>query len=337
MIQSLPPRRLSVAPMMAVTDRHFRYFLRLLSKQTWLYTEMVVDQSLIHGDKQRFLRYADCEHPIALQLGGHDSVRLAQCTRWAEEWGYDEVNLNVGCPSDRVQNGGIGACLMATPQVVAEAVHAMQSAVKIPVTVKHRIGIDNQDSFDELCTFVETVAAAGCQTFIVHARKAWLNGLSPKENRHKPPINWAVVHQLKAEFPQLEMLINGDIKSLEQGLNHLQPYQDLPAVDGVMLGRLIMDDPWALHNADSLYYGTQDPATDAKAVLEVYEGYLANAMQEGVPMGLMLQHLLALFAGQKGARQWRRYLSANMYKKGAGLEVMREAARLVVLEDATEN
>lgn len=332
----LPPRRLSVAPMMAVTDRHYRYFLRLLSKHTWLYTEMVVDQSLIHGDKQRFLKYADIEHPIALQLGGHDSQRLAQCTRWAEEWGYDEVNLNVGCPSDRVQNGGIGACLMATPQVVAEAIHAMQSAVNIPVTVKHRIGIDNQDSFEELCRFVETVAQAGCKTFIVHARKAWLNGLSPKENRHKPPIQWAVVHQLKAVFPHLEIIINGDIKSLSQGLNHLQPYEGLPAVDGVMLGRLIMDDAWALHNADSLYYGMPNPATNPKTVLALYEDYLQMAMDEGVPIGLMLQHLLALFAGQKGARQWRRYLSANMYKKEAGLEVLRAAAELVTWEDGTD-
>ncbi len=329
---ALPSRRLSVAPMMAVTDRHFRFFLRLLSKKTWLYTEMVVDQSLIHGDKNRFLQYADVEHPIALQLGGHDPQRLAQCTSWAEEWGYDEVNLNVGCPSDRVQNGGIGACLMATPNVVAEAVHAMQSRVKIPVTVKHRIGIDNQDSFDELCRFVETVASAGCQTFIVHARKAWLNGLSPKENRHKPPIQWSVVHHLKAQFPALEILINGDIKSLEQGLTHLQPNEGLPAVDGVMLGRLIMDDPWVLHNADRLYYGTANPATNPKDVLAFYEEYLHQAMAEGVPMGLMLQHLLALFAGQKGARQWRRYLSTNMYKQGAGLEVLREAANLVSWE-----
>jgi tRNA-dihydrouridine synthase A len=322
--------------MMAVTDRHFRYFLRLLSKQTWLYTEMVVDQSLIHGDKRRFLQYADVEHPIALQLGGYDPQRLAQCTRWAEEWGYDEVNLNVGCPSDRVQNGGIGACLMATPQVVAEAVHAMQSAVSIPVTVKHRIGIDNQDSFEELCTFVEAVAAAGCKTFVVHARKAWLNGLSPKENRHKPPIQWAVVHQLKAQFPQLEILINGDIKSLDQGLNHLQLYEGMPAVDGVMLGRLIMDDPWALHSADQLYYGAENPATNPKDVLVIYEEYLQGAMHDGVPIGLMLQHLLALFAGQKGARQWRRYLSANMYKKDAGLSLLREAASFVVLSDETE-
>lgn len=328
----LPPRRLSVAPMMAVTDRHYRYFLRLLSKYTWLYTEMVVDQSLIHGDKQRFLKYADIEHPIALQLGGHDPQRLAQCTRWAEEWGYDEVNLNVGCPSDRVQNGGIGACLMATPQVVADAVHAMQAVVKIPVTVKHRIGIDNQDSFEALCRFVETVAQAGCKTFIVHARKAWLSGLSPKENRHKPPIQWAIVHQLKAAFPQLEIIINGDIKSLSQGLNHLQPYEGLPAVDGVMLGRLIMDDAWALHSADSLYYGMPNPATNPKAVLALYEDYLQMAMDEGVPIGLMLQHLLALFAGQKGAKQWRRYLSANMYKKDAGLDVLRSAAELVTWE-----
>lgn len=328
-LNPLPPRRLSIAPMMAVTDRHFRYFLRLLSKHTWLYTEMVVDQALIHGDKQRFLRYADTEHPIALQLGGSEPAQLAQCSLWAQEWGYDEVNLNVGCPSDRVQSGRIGACLMATPQVVAEAVHAMQSAVSIPVTVKHRIGIDDMDSFDALCTFVETVSAAGCNTFIVHARKAWLKGLSPKENRHKPPIQWAVVHQLKAQFPQLEILINGDIKSLEQGLTHLQPYEGLPALDGVMLGRLIMDDPWALHTADSLYYGEPDPATDPHAVLTAYEPYLEAAMSEGVPMGLMLQHLLAMFAGQKNARQWRRYLTANMYQKGAGLDVLRDAAALV--------
>lgn len=332
---ALPARRLSVAPMMAVTDRHYRYFLRLLSKHTWLYTEMVVDQSLIHGDKKRFLQYADCEHPIALQLGGHDAQRLAQCTRWAEEWGYDEVNLNVGCPSDRVQNGGIGACLMATPHVVAEAVHAMQLAVKIPVTVKHRIGIDEQESFEQLCQFVETVADAGCQTFIVHARKAWLKGLSPKENRHKPPINWRMVHELKAQFPRLEIIINGDIKSLPQGLLHLDDYEGLPAVDGVMLGRLIMDDAWALHDADRLYYGAENPFTDPKAALAVYEDYLAEAIAEGVPIGLMLQHLLALFVGQKGARQWRRYLSANMYKPDASLAVLREAMDLVQFEVAS--
>lgn len=330
----LPSRRLSVAPMMAVTDRHFRYFLRLLSKNIWLYTEMVVDQSLIHGDKQRFLRYDEIEHPIALQLGGHDPQRLAQCAQWADEWGYDEVNLNVGCPSDRVQNGGIGACLMATPQVVAEAVAAMQAKVTIPVTVKHRIGIDELDRFDQLCQFVETVAEAGCQTFIVHARKAWLQGLSPKENRHKPPINWAVVHQLKASFPQLEIIINGDIKSLEQGLQHLETYRDLPAVDGVMLGRLLMDNPWTLHDADRLYYQQDNPFVSAKEALLVYEGYLHQAVAEGVPIGLMLQHLLAMFAGQKGAKQWRRHLSATMYKADAGVHLLREAMDLIRDQEA---
>ena len=322
---TLPARRLSIAPMMAVTDRHFRYFLRLLSKKTWLYTEMVVDQALIHGDKKRFLQYDDIEHPIALQLGGSNPDQLARCTKWAEEWGYDEVNLNVGCPSDRVQSGQIGACLMAVPQVVADAVAEMQTRVKIPVTVKSRIGIDDKDSFEELCSFVETIAQTGCKTFIIHARKAWLKGLSPKENRHKPPICWSVVHQVKKEFPDLEILINGDIKSLEQGLMHLDHYDGLPAVDGVMLGRLIMDDPWALHKADSLYYGVDDPATNLYQILEQYEPYLEQAMSEGVPFGLMMQHLLALFHGQRGAKQWRRYLTAEMYKEGAGLEILRQA------------
>jgi tRNA-dihydrouridine synthase A len=326
---ALPSRRLSIAPMMAVTDRHFRYFLRLLSKQTWLYTEMVVDQALIHGDKQRFLRYDDSEHPIALQLGGSNPSQLAQCTKWAEEWGYDEVNLNVGCPSDRVQSGQIGACLMAVPQIVADAVHAMQSQVKIPVTVKSRIGIDDKDSFEELCSFIETIAQTGCKTFIIHARKAWLKGLSPKENRHKPPICWSVVHQVKQVFPHLEIIINGDIKSLEQGLVHLDDYEGLPAVDGVMLGRLIMDDPWALHCADSLYYGLSDPTDDLHEVLALYEPYLVQAMSEGVPFGLMVQHLLALFHGQRGAKQWRRYLTAEMYQEGAGIEVLRQAKKLV--------
>lgn len=336
MSSALPPRRLSVAPMLDVTDRHFRYFLRLLSKQTWLYTEMVVDQSLIYGDKQRFLAFADSEHPVALQLGGSDPVKLKQAAKWGEDWGYDEINLNVGCPSDRVQNGGIGACLMATPQVVADAVAAMQSVVKVPVTVKHRIGIDDLDSFELLCRFVETVSAAGCKTFIVHARKAWLQGLSPKENRHKPQIDWTVVHQLKAAFPHLELIINGDIKSLEQGLLHLSPYEGLPALDGVMIGRLFMDNPWALHRADSLYYGQPDPVSDPHETILAYEPYLQQAMEEGVPMGLMLQHLLAMFAGQKGARQWRRYLSANMYQKGKGLEVLHEALALVPKETLSE-
>jgi tRNA-dihydrouridine synthase A len=318
--------------MMAVTDRHFRYFLRLLSKHTWLYTEMVVDQALIHGDRARFLRYDACEHPIALQLGGSDPQQLAQCARMAEDWGYDEVNLNVGCPSDRVQSGGIGACLMATPQVVADAVAAMRAQVSIPVTVKHRIGIDDLDSFEVLCRFIETVAAAGCRTFIIHARKAWLKGLSPKENRHKPPIQWSVVHRIKAVYPEYEIIINGDIKSLAQGLTHLQAYEGLPAVDGVMLGRLIMDNPWALHQADSLYYDVADPALSAQDALLAYEPYLAQAMSEGVPMGLMLQHLLTLFAGQKGARQWRRYLSGHMYKKGADLRVLHEALAFVSSE-----
>lgn len=315
--------------MMAVTDRHFRFFLRLLSRQTWLYTEMVVDQALIHGDKQRFLRYADVEHPVALQLGGSQPDTLAQCARWAQDWGYDEVNLNVGCPSDRVQSGRIGACLMAWPQVVAEAVAAMQAAVSIPVTVKSRIGIDDMDSFEQLCHFVDTVRQAGCRTFIVHARKAWLSGLNPKENRHKPPIQWSVVHQLKAVFPELEIILNGEIRSLQQGLVHLDSYEGLPAVDGIMLGRLIMDDPWALHQADSLYFGLPDPATDPHQALEAYAPYLEEAMVEGVPFGLMMQHLLSLFAGQKGARAWRRHLSAHMYQPAAGLDVMRAAAALV--------
>ena len=241
------PKVLSVAPMMDWTDRHDRYFLRLFNPHVRLYTEMVTTGALIHGDRQRFLKFDASEHPLALQLGGSNPADLAACTKMAEDWGYDEVNLNVGCPSDRVQHNKIGACLMAEPALVAECIATMQAAVKIPVTVKHRIGIDNLDDYEHLETFVRTVAATGCQTFVVHARIAILSGLSPKENREIPPLRYEDVYRLKREFPQLEIHINGGIKTVDEIREHWQH------TDGVMVGREAYHNPWLLAEALPLF------------------------------------------------------------------------------------
>jgi len=245
-----PPldRRLSVAPMLDWTDRYCRYFLRLISHRTLLYTEMVTTGAIIHGERDRFLRFDSAEHPLALQLGGSEPDELATCARLGADYGYDEINLNVGCPSDRVQSGRFGACLMATPAVVAAGVAAMRGAVDVPVTVKHRIGIDERDSYAELCDFIGTVAEAGCTTFIVHARKAWLQGLSPKQNREVPPLRYELVHQLKHDFPDLAFVINGGFKTLAQVSEQLQQ------VDGVMIGREVYSNPWLLAEADRLIW-----------------------------------------------------------------------------------
>lgn len=315
-----PNRRFSVAPMMDWTDRHCRYFHRLLSRNALLYTEMVTTGALIHGDSERFLRYQNAEHPIALQLGGSDPDALALCSRMAQDHGYDEVNLNVGCPSDRVQNNMIGACLMAHPQLVAECLERMQSAVSIPVTVKHRLGIDDMDSYEELHHFVDTVRTSGCSTFIVHARKAILKGLSPKENRHVPPLKYDWVYRIKQAFPELEIIINGGIKSLDECDTHLEH------VDGVMVGREAYQNPYSLlADVDSRLYGEPGDAISRLEALQQMISYSEQELGDRVNLGHISRHILGLFHAQRGGKQFRRYLSENAHKPGAGSEVLRQA------------
>ena len=317
-------RRLSCAPMLDWTDRHFRFFLRLISKHTLLYTEMVTTGALLHGDRSRFLDFHPQEHPLALQLGGSELDELARCAELGEQWGYDEINLNVGCPSDRVQSGRFGACLMAEPRLVADCVQAMQERVSVPVTVKHRIGIDDRDSYQELGDFVDTVSDAGCNTFIVHARKAWLQGLSPKQNREVPPLRYEVVHKLKQDFPELEFVINGGIISLEQAA------QQLEHVDGVMIGRAAYHDPWILAQADKLVFGDDHPVPSRYQVLQQMLPYIQEALASGIPLGNISRHILGLFQGQPGAGAWRRYISEHAHLPGSGIEVIESAATQVL-------
>ena len=309
--------------MMDWSDHHCRYFWRLLTKQALLYTEMVTTGALIHGDRERFLHFNVQEHPVALQLGGSDPADLARCAAWAQEWGYDEVNLNCGCPSDRVQSGMFGACLMGRPQLVADCVRAMVAACDIPVTVKHRIGIDDMESYDELKGFVEPVAAAGCSVFIVHARKAWLQGLSPKENREIPPLNYPWVYQLKTDFPDLTIILNGGVQTLEESREHLLH------VDGVMIGREAYQNPWMLAQADLKLYGMDNPAKSRDDVIAGLLPYVEHQLARGVHLNHITRHILGLYQGVPGARKFRRHISENAYKKQAGLEVLTEAYRLV--------
>ncbi|PWQ99200.1 tRNA dihydrouridine(20/20a) synthase DusA [Leucothrix pacifica] len=302
------------------TDRHERYFLRLLSKNAWLYTEMVTTGALIHGDNERYLKFNHQEHPIALQLGGSDVQDMTICAKMAEDFGYDEVNINVGCPSDRVQRGAFGACLMAEPELIAECVSAMQNAVSIPVTVKNRIGIDQQDEEVSLRRFISTVAEAGCNTFIVHARKAWLQGLSPKQNRDIPPLNYDLVYQIKREFPQLEIIINGGITTLDECTTHLQ------SVDGVMVGREAYHNPYHLIDVDAMIYNDIGSNASRMQILDQFSEYIEARLSEGVPLKHMTRHILGLFQGMTGAKAWRRHISEQAYKPGAGIEVLREAA-----------
>lgn len=322
-------RRFSTAPMMDWSDRHCRMFWRQLSKETLLYTEMVTTGAVLHGNTARFLQYSEEEHPIALQLGGSDPVALAQCAKLAEQYGYDEVNLNVGCPSDRVQNNKIGACLMAEPDLVADCIKAMQDACDIDVTVKHRIGIDDLDSYEHMTHFVDTVANTGCSTFIVHARKAILQGLSPKENREIPPLRYELVYQLKKDFPNLEIIINGGIKTHAQCDEHLQH------VDGVMLGREAYHNPWVLADVDSLYFNRRSTQSDESelskrvAALRGFFPYIEQQLSQGVYLHHMSRHTLGLFHGLPGARLYRRQLSENATAKNAGLEVLEQALALL--------
>lgn len=318
-----PNRRFCVAPMMDWTDRHDRVFLRLLSSHALLYTEMVTSAALQHGDANYLLQYNHSEHPVALQLGGSDPQQLAFAADLGAQAGYDEINLNVGCPSDRVQSGAFGACLMAEPELVARCVSAMQQRIAIPVTVKCRIGIDDLDSELHLMQFIETVANAGCQTFIIHARKAHLQGLSPKENREIPPLNYPRVFAVKQRFPDLEIIINGGITTLEQ-------CQELLAeVDGVMLGREAYQNPYVLAGVDRLLFSAQEQASSRQHYLQAYLPYVESELAKGTPLNHMTRHVLGLFKGQKGGRQYRRHLSENSHRPNAGIEVLQDAMAYV--------
>lgn len=304
------------------TDRHERYFLRLLSQHALLYTEMVTTGALLHGDRARHLDFSHEEHPVALQLGGSDPDDMARCAELAQQWGYDEVNINVGCPSDRVQSGSFGACLMAEPDRVAACVKSMQRACDIPVTVKSRIGIDEHDSEDFLQHFIETVANGGCDTFIVHARIAILAGLSPKENRDIPPLKYERVHRLKQRYPDLKISINGGFKTLSDCLTQLDH------VDGVMMGREAYQNPYILAAVDREIFACTDTMPSRAEVMEQYLSYVAVQLAQGTALQHMTRHILGLYKGQPGGRLFRRHLSEHAHRKGAGISVLEDAVAL---------
>jgi tRNA-dihydrouridine synthase A len=312
-----PPWRLCVAPMMDWTDRHCRYFHRLLAPHARLYTEMVTSGAVLHGDRERLLGFSPAESPVALQLGGHEPADLAACARIGADFGYAEINLNVGCPSDRVQSGRFGACLMREPALVADCVAAMRAAVGIPVTVKCRIGVDAQDEYEDLHKFVEPLLAAGLETLIVHARKAWLHGLSPKENREIPPLNYARVYQLKREFPQLRIIINGGIVDVADTLAHLSN------VDGVMLGRAAYHDPYVLARLEHALFGM--PLPDRADILARMQPYIDAHVRNGGALNHIARHLLGLHLGLPGARVFRRHLSEHMHRKDVGYKTIADA------------
>jgi len=310
---------LSVAPMMERTDRYFRYFMRQISRCTLLYTEMVTSAAIIHGDREHLLGFSLEEKPLVLQVGGDEPRHLAECARIAEDMGYDEINLNIGCPSSRVQSGNFGVCLMAQPERVAQAVEAMIKAVSIPVSVKHRIGFDECDRYEDMANFVRLVSEAGCQQFTVHARKAWLKGLSPKENRNVPPLRYEDVHRLKQDFPQLFIEINGGFTSLEQ------VQEQLALVDAVMIGRAAYDNPYLFATADTEIYGKEGTPPTRHQVIEGMFSYIDYWAAKGLKLNKITRHLLQLFSGQPGSRAWKRYLTENSCVPGAGSEVVREA------------
>ncbi|MGB5325488.1 MAG: tRNA dihydrouridine(20/20a) synthase DusA [Pseudomonadales bacterium] len=317
--------RFSIAPMMDWSDRHCRYFWRLLSKRARLYTEMITSSALLHGDSEKLLAYDDAEHPLAVQLGGSEADDLARAAVICERAGYDEINLNVGCPSERVQSGAFGACLMNEPATVAGCIRAMRDAVSIPVTIKCRLGVDENDSYAALRDFVGSNRDAGCDVFIVHARKAWLKGLSPKENREIPPLNYPRVYQLKADFPGLTIVLNGGIKSLAACSDVLQK------LDGVMLGREAYQNPYLLADVDQTMFGEQ-PLSSLPGRLQIatqYQAYIARELEGGARLNHMTRHMLGLFNGEPNARRWRRFLSENAHKPGAGTEVYQRALQII--------
>lgn len=313
--------KFSIAPMLDWTDKHCRYFHRILTKQTLLYTEMVTTGAILYG-KGDYLAFNEQEQPVSLQLGGSDPIALAKCAKLAEERGYNEINLNVGCPSDRVQNGMFGACLMGKADLVANCIDTMQKEVNIPVTVKTRIGIDNQDSYSFLCEFIEKVMPY-TDTFIVHARKAWLSGLSPKENREVPPLDYERVYQLKRDYPQLTIAINGGIKTIEEIKHHLN------YVDGVMVGREAYQNPMLLTQIDQQIFGDDTPIIDPIVAIQTLYPYIETQLSQGGQLNHIMRHTLGIFNGRKGAKQWRRYLSENAHKPGAGIEVVEHALTFI--------
>ena len=312
--------RFCVAPMMDWTDRHCRAFHRALTKRALLYTEMVTADAIIHGDRQRLLGFSDIEHPVALQLGGSDSAKMAQAAAIGAAFGYDEINLNIGCPSDRVQSGRFGACLMREPALVAELWSAAQHAApNVQVTIKSRIGVDDQEPREALFALVDACAAAGCASFTVHARKAWLKGLSPKENRDVPPLDYDLVRELKRARPQLEIILNGGLRDLDHAI------EESRELDGAMLGRTAYQSPAVLLNVDARVFGAENPATDAFSAVEAHIPYIEARLREGANLHAMTRHMLGLFNGVPGGRAWRRVLSEQGVRAGAGIEVLRAA------------
>lgn len=326
--------RFCIAPMMDWSDRHCRYFWRLLTKRSLLYTEMITTGALIYGDQDSHLAFHQDEHPIAAQLGGSDPADLSRAALICQQAGYDEVNLNVGCPSERVKSGAFGACLMNEPQTVADGVKAMRDTVQIPITVKCRIGVDENDSYQALCEFVSCIQEAGCHTVIVHARKAWLNGLSPKQNREVPPLKYSTVYQLKQDFPALQIIINGGLKTISQC------EQALEQVDGVMIGREAYQNPFMLNSVDQRLFGDHPKAADlpsAKQIALSYADYIETQLAQGVRLNHMTRHLLGLFHGVSGARAFRRYISENAHAKNAGVEVFLAALEKIVVPGKAPN
>lgn len=313
---------ISVAPMMGWTDRHERFLLRLITRRTLLYTEMVNATAILRGDRAELLDFDPVEHPVALQLGGADPAEMAEAARIGQDWGYDEINMNVGCPSDKVVASRFGACLMAEPSLVASCVEAMRSAVTIPVTVKCRIGIDDLDTYEHLREFVRVVSSGGCEHFIVHARKAWLQGLSAKQNRSVPPLRYEDVHRLKREFPALRVTINGGLRAWADVRSHLA------LVDGAMVGREAYENPYFLATVDRDFFGSADPVPTRREIAEGFVDYAARVVPQGVGLALLARHVLGLYRGTRRSGAWRRTLSEGPMRKGAGLEVLREAVAL---------
>ncbi|MDA8561798.1 tRNA dihydrouridine(20/20a) synthase DusA [Gammaproteobacteria bacterium] len=314
-------RKISIAPMMEYTDKHFRYFLRLIAPSVLLYTEMVTTGALIHADYKRFLSFNSNEHPIALQLGGNNPKDLAYCAKLGEDFGYDEINLNVGCPSNRVKNGAFGASLMLNPDLVAECIESMSNAVTIPVTIKCRVGVDDLDSYADLFKFINITSSAGCNIFIIHARKAWLNGLSPKQNREIPPLQYDVVRKIKTDFPNLSLTINGGIKNILEVDDHLK------FVDGVMIGREAYFNPYLLADINRKYYNTKE-ILSRHEVVENFLPYIEENLKY-TKLSNITRHILSLFHGLPGAKKWRRHLSENVHKTDCGIKLVKEALMFV--------
>ena len=316
-------RRLSIAPMMNHTDKHFRYFMRLLTKHSVLYTEMITTGALIHGNRNEFLNFNSNENPIAIQLGGNHPKELAECAYMAENEGYDEINLNIGCPSDRVQNGKFGASLMSNKDLVAECVNNISANITIPVTIKTRIGIDNHDSYEFLKEFVGTVSQAGCKTFIIHARKAILKGLSPKENRNIPPLDYKRVYKIKETFPKIDIIINGGFTRIEQ----IKPQFEY--VDGVMIGRAAYKNPFLIATIDNLIFNNSQALVTRKNILEKYQSYAEKQFQKGVSLSNLTRHIIGLYQGQPGARKFRQMLSSEISKNKNNINFFEEIIKSI--------